>query len=188
MVTLVVLGEYGYNSYLVLEHEDGTEVNCLLKKIVQDAITDGVEYTDVSKIPGKYFEKYGIKKIDFSIFETETLPRILAPEKEYEKAGIHIACCRDCSSFDSGSCFKYGGRADPDSENDCCHGEEIYQLIYEDEDDLVYLKNSLVALDRDICPEDIKLLANEDFPDVKYFLENKENIDFNAFRFEKKLY
>ena len=186
MVTLVVIGEYGYNSYLILEHEDGTEVNCLLKKIVQEAIEDGMECTDASEIPEKYFNKYGIKKIDFTMLET--LPKILAPEKEYEKAGIHIACCRDCLWFDSGSCFKYGCAADPDSENDCCHGDEIYQLIYEDEDNLEYLDNSLVTLDRDICPEDIKLLANEDFPDVKRFLENKEDIDFNAFRFEKKLY
>ena len=48
-------------------------------------------------------------------------------QTEQEKAGVYEATCRDCSSFEDGSCFRHGGLCDPNAcDSDCVHGDNIF--------------------------------------------------------------
>lgn len=188
VMTLVVAGQYGTENYLVLEHPEGMDIPAAIARIKKDIAANKETYEDICVVPDQYFEKEGICKIPFSIAETERGP--VGAAKVYEEAGIHIACCEDCDSFDCGSCTHYGGYANPYStECDRLHGYGVCQLVYHDEaageELFVY---PYIRLEEPVhVAEAARLMDGDDFPLLRDFLcRLGADVNWSCFRFVKK--
>lgn len=171
VMSLVVAGEYGTENYLLLEHPEGMDVSAAMARIKENVAANKETYEDICVVPDQYFEKEGIRKLPFSIVETSR-GRVGAA-KVYEEAGIHIACCEDCDSFDCGSCTHYGGYANPYStECDRLHGYGVFQLVYKDEEEgeelFVY---PYIRMEEPVdAAEAARLMDDDDFPFLRDFL------------------
>ena len=134
-----IIAKISKNDYLtgirVFEKGDALsreEIVEAVNKAAEAAEDDGFRGTYVD-LPEKYLEMYGVSAFDYPIvdFEAYTIGAT-----EAEKKGFYVACCGDCNSYESGTCYKWGGTCDPnDVELDCVHGDEIYTIIVDRDTD-----------------------------------------------------
>lgn len=159
-----IIAKISKNDYLtgirVFEKGDALsreEIVEAVNKAAEAAEDDGFRGTYVD-LPEKYLEMYGVSAFDYPIvdFEAYTIGAT-----EAEKKGFYEACCGDCNSYESGTCYKWGGTCDPnDVELDCVHGDEIYTIIVDrdtnEEERLMYhipesMSNAEVAKELNIA-------------------------------------
>ena len=134
-----IIAKISKNDYLtgirVFEKGDALsreEIVEAVNKAAEAAEDDGFRGTYVD-LPEKYLEMYGVSAFDYPIvdFEAYTIGAT-----EAEKKGFYEACCGDCNSYESGTCYKWGGTCDPNVvELDCVHGDEIYTIIVDRDTD-----------------------------------------------------
>lgn len=163
---IYIIEDYGVKKVFYLTAEDDADMDASLKKAAELATADGVQGM-LSEIPEKYLQKAGLcrKEIPVAFF-----PDTVLAISEMEKAGIYRAECRSCCSFEDGFCFKYGGSCNPSDENDCCRGDNIYQISYEDIEH--EFKQRLYIEEDDPKLEDILEKIQSEFPEVKEILES----------------
>lgn len=161
-----IIAKISNNNYLtgirVFEKGDALsreEIVEAVNKAAEAAEDDGFRGTYVD-LPEKYLEMYGVSAFDYPIvdFEAYTIGAT-----EAEKKGFYEACCGDCDSYESGTCYKWGGTCDPnDVELDCVHGDEIYTIIVDrdtnEEERLMYhipesMSNAEVAKELNIAED-----------------------------------
>lgn len=159
-----IIAKISKNDYLtgirVFEKGDALsreEIVEAVNKAAEAAEDDGLRGTYVD-LPEKYLEMYGVSAFDYPIvdFEAYTIGAT-----EAEKKGFYEACCGDCDSYESGTCYKWGGTCNPnDVELDCVHGDEIYTIIVDrdtnEEERLMYhipesMSNAEVAKELNIA-------------------------------------
>lgn len=159
-----IIAKISKNDYLtgirVFEKGDALsreEIVEAVNKAAEAAEDDGFRGTYVD-LPEKYLEMYGVSAFDYPIvdFEAYTIGAT-----EAEKKGFYEACCGDCDSYESGTCYKWGGTCNPnDVELDCVHGDEIYTIIVDrdtnEEERLMYhipesMSNAEVAKELNIA-------------------------------------
>lgn len=134
-----IIAKISKNDYLtgirVFEKGDALsreEIVEAVNKAAEAAEDDGFRGTYVD-LPEKYLEMYGVSAFDYPIVDFEAYTIGAA---EAEKKGFYEACCGDCDSYESGTCYKWGGTCDPnDVELDCVHGDEIYTIIVDRDTD-----------------------------------------------------
>ena len=134
-----IIAKISKNDYLtgirVFEKGDALsreEIVEAVKKAAEAAEDDVFRGTYVD-LPEKYLEMYGVSAFDYPIvdFEAYTIGAT-----EAEKKGFYEACCGDCNSYESGTCYKWGGTCNPNNvELDCVHGDEIYTIIVDRDTD-----------------------------------------------------
>lgn len=84
-------------------------------------------------------------------------------QTEQEKAGVYVATCRDCNSFEDGSCYKYGGLCDPNAcDCDCVHGENIFRVEHEKNKTVEF-----VAVENDLEYDEIAKILGYDPKDAE---------------------
>ena len=98
----------------------------LFEKACDEAAQDG--FRDFNyKVPKKYLSAFGLK-----------LKRLRVSSIDIEKVGfwcmqVTPCACRQCSAYEEGNCFRYGGTVDGFSiGDDCLHGTGGYKLFYGD--------------------------------------------------------
>ena len=163
---IYIIEDYGEKKVFYLTAEDSADMDARLKKAAELATADGVRGM-LSEIPNEYLEKAGLRKKEILVtFFPDTVLAI----SEMEEAGIYRAECRYCSAFEDGSCYKYGGICNPSDENDCCHGDNIYELCYED---IEYeFSQKLYIEEKNPELEEILKKIQSEFPEVKEILES----------------
>ena len=166
---IYIIEDYGEKKVFYLTAEDGADMDASLKKAAEFATADGVRGM-LSEIPDEYLEKAGLcrKEIPVAFF-----PDTVLAISEMEKAGIYRAECRSCSSFEDGFCFKYGGSCNPSDENNCCRGDNVYELSYDD-DERQFSKKLYIEEDNPKL-EDVLEKIQSEFPEVKEILESDYN-------------
>lgn len=172
---IIVFSDYQNKEYLLLSAEEGADIEKLLKAALADAEKDAV-IVNASNVPEEYLERYGLHKEPLEILELENYR---LGKTEMEQAGIECATCRCCSSFEEGICLRYGGTTNPDGEEDCVHGTNIYTLSY-DNDIAKYLYiaqelslNTIIEiLENDSSVKDI--IELEDYDEKLWKLEERE--------------
>lgn len=124
----VILKDYAETETITFKCEEkinADDVSALMNQAADLAEKDGFVGW-MQDIPEKYFSEVGLKVVPHIITEIDNMK---IGETEQEKAGVYVATCRDCNSFEDGSCYKYGGLCDPNAcDSDCVHGENIFRV------------------------------------------------------------
>lgn len=163
---IYMIKDYAKTKILYLMAEDGVDMDARLEEAKQLAISDGVKGM-FHEIPKKYLEKVGLYPKEIPVVYC---PDTVLAVSKMEKAGIHFAECRDCDAFEEGSCYRYGGICNPSTENDCCHGYNIYELSYED---IEYEFRRILYIDNENPnAEETAKIIQEEIPEVKEILES----------------
>lgn len=126
-ITVAAFRDYGNITNVAFLAPEGIDAEKAILDAAKEAERDGLRFT-LSAIPEKYLNRQGLKPLEVKNIELEDhrYGRTIA-----EDNGIWCAACRDCDSFEDGSCYRYGGICDPDnSPDDCIHGDNIVILGY----------------------------------------------------------
>lgn len=153
----VVLKDYSEIETITFECEEkinADDVSTLMHQAADLAEKDGFVGW-MQDIPEKYFLEMGLKVVPYAVAEIDNMK---IGQTEQEKAGVYEATCRDCSSFEDGSCFRHGGLCDPNAcDSDCVHGDNIFRVEH--------LRNETVefiVVEKDLDHDEIaKILAYE---------------------------
>ena len=97
----------------------------LFKKACEKAAKDGFRGFNY-EIPKKYLQSYDLK---MERIDTETVDMEYLGE---DNMLVKLCTCSQCSAYEEGSCYKYGGIVDGFSTgDDCLHGTGGYRLNYD---------------------------------------------------------
>lgn len=185
--TLVVVSEDGTDpSYMLLGPGAGDNIEASLQLAAKNAIKDGVACKDVTEIPDRYLWEQGLHRIPFRVTVLER--EAIREKKAYEKAGISLATCRDCASYEGGICRYHGEKVSPEEAENCRHicGGEVVQLVYDGKKGHKTF-SKYITIPSPFTPfEAAKLLNNTDFPDIQeFFQENGSDVEPENFRFRE---
>lgn len=122
MKKIIVFNRNGEFSVCAMQCKDG-EFRKRLEKAAEEAACDGyVGLTD--DIPDKYLKKAGLKKVPVDFIEIDV--------DAIDSRKVSLCMCRNCSAYEEGACFHYGGHVDGFStECDRIHGTGGYTLAYD---------------------------------------------------------
>lgn len=142
---ILIVKHYGNTDVKLLETWDDNDLVSTIDKAAKEAEKDGIVF-ETANIPEKYLEKQGIKIIPCDIVEIENRGYGMT---EAQKNGIEAyATCKDCDSFEYGSCYRYGGICNPDDEQDCIHSCNTFEMCYDgNENDRL---RTFIILDDDV--------------------------------------
>ena len=130
----------------------------------KNAIKDGVACKDVTEIPDRYLWEQGLHRIPFRVTVLER--EAIREKKAYEKAGISLATCRDCASYEGGICRYHGEKVTRKRQRTAGHicGGEVVQLVYDGKKGHKTF-SKYITIPSPFTPfEAAKLLNNTDFP------------------------
>ena len=105
---------------------DEKNVVSIFKRACEEAENDGFRGYNY-ELPEKYLTAFGLK-----------MRRIKAAQLDIEQIGydcmeVTPCTCNQCSAYEEGHCFRYGGIVDGFAiGNDCLHGTNGYKLFYDD--------------------------------------------------------
>lgn len=138
---IIVFRDYGNVEVSLFQAEDSVNIPKTILDAAKEAEKDGNCFT-LSNVPENYLKKYGLEKLQIETIEMQDHTFGKTPA---EQSGIYRPTCRDCNSFEEGSCCRYGGLCNPDAEKDyCLHAEDIFLLNYRADNTCM---NILVRLD-----------------------------------------
>lgn len=128
--TLLFIKDYGNTYPVILSAPDHIDIKDAFFAACNDAANDGIRFSS-PHIPDKYLLKHHLKRENLPVMELQIHHYGQTPS---EAGGVSYPTCRNCNSFEDGSCYRYGGICNPDDEEDCIHSESIYQLTYESDE------------------------------------------------------
>lgn len=153
----VILKDYAETETITFECATNIDSNAIWELINQAAdLAEKDGFVGwAQNIPEKYFSEVGLKVVPHLVAGIDNMK---IGQTEQEKAGVYEATCRDCSSFEDGSCFRHGGLCDPNAcDSDCVHGDNIFRVEH--------LRNKTVefiVVEKDLDHDEIaKILAYE---------------------------
>lgn len=158
----VILKDYSETDTITFECEEkinADDVSTLMHQAADLAEKDGFVGW-MQNIPEKYFSEVCLKVVPHIITEIDNMK---IGQTEQEKAGVYVATCRDCNSFEDGSCYKYGGLCDPNAcDSDCVHGENIFRVEHKKNKTVEF-----VTVDNDLEYDEIAKILGYDPKDVE---------------------
>lgn len=180
---VVFTNEAGWDPVVVeMRTRGNTDPYEAFEKACQKASADDVRVMNY-QIPGKYAKEVGLTIVPFETISVAS--RDLRPENPV----FSLCCCSNCSAYEEGHCFKYGGLVDGFAnavDCDCIHGTCGKKLLYDGMEVIEY------PFETTMTPQETaRFLINTDDEelevlkvDIKDFLENI--LDENGFINETK--